>query len=157
MGTTTFKEELERSGRLVYTNKGVSMMPLLRQDKDLMIIEKKVEGQLKQYDAVLFIRDNGQYVVHRILKVREKDYWIVGDNCFTGEYIREDQIIGVLTGVVRNGKTITNTDRLYRLYVWLWCRFYRVRFFLLRSKHLVRRVGSKVKRTLYRLVGKKNV
>lgn len=154
MATTTFKEELNRTGRLVYTNKGVSMMPLLRQDRDLMIIEKKVEGQLKQYDAVLFIRDNGQYVVHRILKVRPKDYWIVGDNCVSGEYIREDQIIGVLTGVVRDGKTITKTDPMYRLYVWLWCRFYPARFFLLRCKSFVRRIGSKVKRTLLRLLRK---
>ena len=134
MGTTSFKDELNRSGRLVYTNKGVSMMPLLRQDRDLMIIEKKQEGQLKLYDAVLFIRDNGQYVMHRILKVRDNDYWIVGDHCVSGEYIREDQIIGVLTGVVRDGKTINNTDPLYRFYVWLWCRFYPQRFFILRCK-----------------------
>lgn len=148
MSTTTFKETLFENGYLVYTNKGVSMMPLLRQDKDLMIIEKKKEGQLKNHDAVLFLRGNGQYVLHRILKVREKDYWIVGDNCVSGEYVKEEQIIGVLTAVVRDGKKITVDDRKYRLYVWLWCNFYPVRFFLLRCKGLLYRVLRKVKRTL---------
>ena len=144
--TVSIKEELLRSGYIVYTNKGVSMMPLLRQDKDLMIIEKKKEGSLKKYDAVLFLRDNGQYVLHRILKVREKDYWIVGDHCVSGEYVREEQIIGVLTGVIRDGKRISVTDRKYRFYVWLWCDFYPVRFFLLRMKSLAYRAVRKLKR-----------
>ncbi len=34
-----FEEILDRFGQLVYPNKGVSMMPLLRQDRDLMVID----------------------------------------------------------------------------------------------------------------------
>ena len=37
--TISLKEELLRSGNVIFTNKGVSMKPLLRQGKDLMIIE----------------------------------------------------------------------------------------------------------------------
>ena len=44
---STFEEELERTGKLIYTNVGDSMMPLIRQDRDLLIIEKKPEGRLK--------------------------------------------------------------------------------------------------------------
>lgn len=43
----TFEEVLERDGKLVYTNKGVSMMPLLRQDQDLLVIEKCNPTSLK--------------------------------------------------------------------------------------------------------------
>lgn len=151
MKTTTFKDELLERGYLVYKNKGVSMMPLLRQDRDLMIIEKKEEGQLKKYDAVLFIRDNGQYVLHRILKVREHDYWIVGDNCFTGEYIKEEQIIGVLKGVMRDSKQISVEDKGYRLYVWLWCYFYPVRILILRGIWLLKGVLRRIKRMLQKI------
>ena len=35
----TFEEVLEREGRLVYTNVGISMLPLLRQGKDLFVVE----------------------------------------------------------------------------------------------------------------------
>ena len=32
--TSTFEEELERNGILIYTNRGDSMMPLLRENRD---------------------------------------------------------------------------------------------------------------------------
>ena len=47
---TTFEEELARSGRLIYTNYGDSMRPLIRQDRDILIIEKH-NGRLKKYDV----------------------------------------------------------------------------------------------------------
>ena len=123
---SSFEEELERSGVLVFTNKGVSMMPLLRQDRDLMVIEKKGPERCKKYDVVLFKRDE-KYVLHRILQVREQDYYIVGDNRRTGEYVRDEQILGVLTQVVRDGKTIGMDDPDYLRYVHLWCDFYPIR------------------------------
>ena len=61
------------------------MMPLIKQDRDLLIIEP-VHGRLKKYDVPLYKRDNGQYVLHRILKVREQGYVICGDNRWAKEY-----------------------------------------------------------------------
>ena len=52
--TTTFEEILDRFGKLVYPNKGVSMKPLLRQGRDLMVIERKGPEPCRKYDAVLF-------------------------------------------------------------------------------------------------------
>ena len=123
---TSFEEELERNGTLVFTNKGRSMMPLLRQDRDLMVIEKKGPERCKKYDVILFKRD-GKYVLHRILKVRERDYYVVGDNHRRGESVRDSQILGVMTQVVRDGRTITAEDPAYRRYVRLWCDFFPVR------------------------------
>ena len=123
---SSFEEELERNGSLVFTNKGRSMMPLLRQDRDLMVIEKKGPERCKKYDVVLFKRGE-KYVLHRILKVREKDYWVVGDNCFAGDKVRDEQILGVLKQVVRDGRTIRTTDPCYQVYVHLWCDFFPLR------------------------------
>lgn len=135
--TATFEELLERDGRLVYTNRGVSMMPLLRQGRDLMIIEKKGPQRCKNLEAVLFRRPGpeGAYVLHRILKVNEDGtYWIVGDNCISGETVAEGQILGILTGVIRDTKPLNFSSLPYRLYVNTWCRWYPVRFFLLRMR-----------------------
>ena len=82
---TRFEDIIERDGRLGYTNIGDSMCPLIRQDRDILIIEKP-QGKLKKYDVPLYKRDNGQYVLHRILKVRENDYVICGDNRYGKEY-----------------------------------------------------------------------
>lgn len=132
MNKSTFEEELTRRGKLIYTNIGDSMQPLIRQDKDLLVIEKP-QGRLKKYDVPLYRRDSGQYVLHRILQVREQDYVLCGDNRCQKEYgITDRHIIGVLTGVVRNGRTISVTDKRYLFYVHLWCDFFPIRALLIR-------------------------
>ena len=146
----TYEQVLDTQGTLVCTTKGVSMLPLLRQDRDVSAIAKNDAEALKKYDVVLFKRKNGQYVLHRILKVQKKEYWIVGDNCISGEYVQEEQILGVLTAIIRNGKTIPVTDLLYRIYVQTWCRFYPVRFFLLRCRKDTFRLCLSIKRHIKR-------
>ena len=146
-GISTFEDTIEKHGELVYTNVGTSMMPLLRQKKDLLIIRRKPEGRLKKYDVPLYKRDNGQYVLHRILKVRKDDYVLCGDHQWHPETgITDRHVIGVLTAVIRDGKTIPVTDRKYRLYVHLWCDFFFIRAMILWMKALPRRVKRKLKR-----------
>lgn len=144
---SSFEEELERSGSLAFTNKGRSMLPLLREDRDLMVIEKKGPERCKKYDAVLYKRGE-RYVMHRILQVREKDYYIVGDNNRKGEYVRDEQILGVLTQVVRDGKTITPADPAYQRYVHLWCDLFPLRAGLFFVRDGVRAVGRRLKKLL---------
>ena len=127
MANSTFEEQLAKNGKLIYTNKGDSMMPLIKQDRDLLII-KPVQGRLKKYDVPLYKRDSGQYVLHRILKVRKNDYVICGDNRWVKEYgIRDRHIIGVLGAVIRNGKEVSVNNWKYKLYVHLWCDLFPLR------------------------------
>lgn len=127
-----FEEEIEKKGTLTYTNVGVSMLPLIRQKKDLIHI-KKCSGRLKKYDVPLYKLSNGRYVLHRIIKIRENDYVICGDNCTDKEYgITDKEIIGVLVGITRNGKYISVKDKKYLVYVHLWCDFLEVRIFILK-------------------------
>lgn len=53
--------------------------------------------------------------------------------------ITDHHIIGVLTGVIRNGKTISVNNKNYRLYVHLWCDFFHVRALILRVKNYLKR------------------
>jgi signal peptidase I len=146
MNKSTFEEQLAKNGKLIYTNRGDSMMPLIKQDRDLLII-KPVHGRLKKYDVPLYKRDSGQYVLHRILKVRKNDYVICGDNRWVKEYgIRDRHIIGVLTAVVRNGKEISVNDWKYKVYVHLWCDFFPVREFVLKAKAFPKWLKRRLKR-----------
>ncbi len=139
MSRSTFEEEIERRGQLIYTNVGDSMMPFIKQGRDVLVISK-VSGRLKKYDVPLYKRDSGQYVLHRILKVRDKTYVICGDNRWRREYgITDGQIIGVLTAVIRDGREIPVTGRKYRLYVHVWCDFFYMRAFILRTKNFLKR------------------
>ena len=145
MNKSTFEEELNRTGQIVYTNLGDSMMPLIREKRDLLVV-KKPEGRLKKYDVPLYKRDNGVYVLHRILKVRKDDYVICGDNRYHREYgIQDRHIIGVLSAVVRDGKTIPVTDKKYRFYVHIWCDFFYIRAMILYIKSGIKKIKRRIR------------
>lgn len=135
-----FENVIEKYGKLVYTNVGVSMMPLIRQKKDLIHIEK-TNGRLKKYDVPLYKTKTGKYILHRIIKVTDNGYVICGDNCITKEYdITDKEIIGVLVGITRDGKYISVKDKRYLFYVHLWCDFIDLRIFILKSFRTLKRL-----------------
>ncbi len=117
----SYEEYLEQNGSLTYTNKGVSMLPLLRQGRDLFTVRKKGKERCKAGDVVLYRRQPDQYVLHRIIKVRPRDYVIRGDNCIGREYgVTDEDILGVMTGFVRGGKKYTVDHPAYQLYSFVW-------------------------------------
>lgn len=146
MNKSTFEEQLDRTGKLIYTNVGDSMMPLIRQGKDLMVI-RKPKLPLKKYDVPLYRRDNGTYVLHRILKVRKDGYVICGDNRYAREYgITDRHIIGVLEAVIRDGKTLPVTDKKYKRYVHLWCDYFYIRAGILFVRSKWRSLRRKIRK-----------
>jgi len=139
----SFEELLEEQGYFLYTNIGVSMMPLLRQSKDVIEIRKK-SGRCKKYDVVLYKRGD-QYILHRILQVTLTGYIIAGDhNTYKETDIRDEDILGVMVRVIRDGKSITPDNIKYKIYVHLWCDFFPVRVFLLRLKAKLRSIGKTI-------------
>lgn len=135
MAESSFEAELARTGKLVYTNVGDSMMPLIREKRDLLILEPP-QGRLHRLDIPLYKRESGQYVLHRVLKVRKTDYMLCGDNRWQRESgITDEHIIGVLKGLVRDGKTISVKDWRLRLYAHIWCDLFWVRACVLRVKY----------------------
>ena len=87
-----------------------------------------------------------------MLRVLPEGYLIAGDNnTFVERDIRDEQILGVMTRVIRNGKSIdVNKNRLYRCYVHLWCDCWPVRMAVLCVKRKIRGILGKVWRTLKR-------
>lgn len=139
MNNSSYEEQLLLHGQLVYTNVGNSMMPLLRQRKDLIVIDRKGENRLKKYDVILYRRPTGQYVLHRILKVCKDDYKLCGDNQWEPEFgVKDEWILGVMTAFVRDGKETPVTNKWYRCYVHLWCDFYYIRAGILIIRDLPR-------------------
>lgn len=137
MTELTYEEYLEKNGSMTYSNVGTSMMPLLKQGRDLFTVTKKGSERCRKYDVVLYRRPPDKYVLHRVVKVRENDYVILGDNCINKEYgITDDDILGVMTSFVHKGKQHTVNDMTYRIYSHLWVdlSFFRVKLKKLRMK-----------------------
>lgn len=145
--TVSFEEELEAHGVIIYTNKGKSMMPLLREGRDVMII-KRPQGRLRRYDVALY-KQSGKYILHRVLKVKEDSYVMCGDHCTEREYgITDTDVVGVLDGVIRDGKQISMEDFGYRLYSRLWCDLFYIRVLILKIKFFFARVKGRLKRKM---------
>lgn len=118
---SNIEKYLEENGTLTYSFKGTSMNPLLKQGRDLFTVAAKTSERCRKYDVVLFRKADNQYVLHRIIKVRDKDYITQGDNCVTKEYgILDEEIIGVMTAFKHKNKTYSITDYRYVLYVYIW-------------------------------------
>ena len=113
------RERLEQGHNVSFFPRGISMLPMLRQGRDCVILSP-VPEKLKKYDLPLYQREDGSYVLHRIVRVGET-YTCVGDNQFQLEYgLEHRQMIALVTAFERDGRRIEVSDPVYRLY----CRFW---------------------------------
>lgn len=117
---------LKEEGVYVSITSGISMYPLLRDRKDTIVV-RPCRERLKKYDVPLY-RCGERYILHRILKVYPDHYVIRGDNCVQKEYVADDQILGVLTQIYRNGKLVSTDDFCYRSYAKIWTLIYPLRY-----------------------------
>ena len=113
------RERLASGGSVQFKPKGTSMMPMLRQGIDSVVLSPLPE-KLKKYDLPLYQRDNSQYVLHRIVKAGDT-YTCIGDNQYVYEHgVRHDQMIGLVTGFYRGQEFYSVTQLSYRMYRCLW-------------------------------------
>ena len=137
-----FEEILARDGKLVYKVKGVSMEPMLRQNRDLVVVVPP-EGRLKKYDVALYRRGKA-YVLHRVIQVKDHGYFIRGDNTYVLEDVPDEAVLGVLTDFTRKGKTYSVSNKAYRRYVRFWHFVYPVRNLAAKVRRLLGRTARKL-------------
>ena len=83
---------------------GSSMTPFLISGRDTVYLSR-LERPARRGDILLYRRDNGDYVLHRVWKTGADGLTMVGDAQTELEReIRENQIIARVTAVVRKGK-----------------------------------------------------
>ena len=116
---------LEEDNIIQMKPQGWSMYPLIYYGRDAAVIEPADVEKLKRGDVVLYRRDKGILVLHRIWKRTEEGFYLVGDNQVEIEGpLRPDQMKGRMIRVIRKGKEISVDSVGYKLYarVWLWLR-----------------------------------
>ena len=114
----SYEQDLAQYGSLTYTIVGTSMLPLLRQQRDLVTVVAK-EGRCRVGDVVLYRRPPSHWVLHRVVEVLPEGYLTLGDNCVARERVAEDDVIAIMTGYVRGGRDHTVDEVAYRAYVWI--------------------------------------
>lgn len=115
-------EKINAGGTVTFTPNGTSMLPMLRDGEDIVMLEKPPEGRLHLFDVPLYKRDSGAYVLHRIIDFDpDGSYVLCGDNQFRKEHgIRDENIIAVMTAFIRKGVVYRPNYFRYRVYVNFW-------------------------------------
>lgn len=139
---STIKTILARDQMLVYKGCGTSMLPMLRPDRDIVVFVPAKE-RLKKYDVALYTSGK-KYTAHRVIQVTEGGYLIRGDNTYVMENVEEEDVIGVLTHFVRNGRQYPVSHKGYRIYSCLWCTLFPVRLVSRKCIHWGKRVLRKL-------------
>ena len=139
-------EVIDSGGEFRLFPRGTSMLPLLRQGKDSVVLVKGTKTPQKR-DIIFYKRPNGQFVLHRILRV-EKDgtFVLCGDNqTLLEKGITRDMIIASVSAFYR-GETRREINSVSnRIYEIFWC------FMPLRKLvFFARRALSKIKRTIFK-------
>ncbi len=133
-------------GFVLLTPQGNSMWPMIRYGLDSVKIVPKPHGRLSRYDIPVYRRDTGKVVFHRILKVKEDGYLICGDNQSRMEFVREDQILGVMEQYYRKDAVRSPKAFWYRFYLHTYCALpLWMRKWVLRVWHLPLRLRRKKK------------
>ncbi len=143
----SIKEILDTTGKYTGLTMGRSMEPLIHHQQDNIIVVKN-NGRLKKYDIPVYVTAGGKYIMHRVIKVCDDHYVIVGDNLLKKEYVTDDMICGVLVGFYKNGKRYIDLEKsfLYKIYSKLWVWLFPIRPVLL----LFTRGYSYIKRRLFK-------
>lgn len=133
------RETLERGGEFTLRTNGTSMYPMLV-DGESRVVLVKPPLKLKRDDIAFYKRDNGQFVLHRVVGTRKDGYVIRGDNQSITEYgVGHDAVIGVVKAYYKGDKLIQADDTEYLEYVTRIKRKYPIRrlkylFYTLRTK-----------------------
>ena len=108
-------EILQGGGEFRLYPRGTSMLPLLRQDVDSVIL--RTDDHIKKGDICLYKRNNGDFVLHRVVKAEPDGTFVFrGDNQTIAEpKIGKEQIIAKVTCVMRGEKACKPATLWYRL------------------------------------------
>ena len=138
------QEVLQSGGTVELTVTGNSMWPTLCH-KVSRVRLAPVES-LHKGDLPLYRRDNGSFILHRIIKVHDGVYACCGDNQWHLEHgLRQDQMLAVVTHFARKKRWISVEHGLYQVYWRVWVAIRPLR-------RLVIGGWRRVKRTLRRLL-----
>ncbi len=123
---------------------GSSMHPFLRHGEDTVYLQMP-EKPLKKGDVIFYCRDNGRYVLHRIVRVIEDGQYICsGDNQHIPETVSQRQVLAVAESFRRGKKSFTTRHPVYRSFVWAWVGLFSVRRPILAVRRWLGRLRKRI-------------
>lgn len=97
-------EQLEAGGKASFSIHGTSMKPMMKDRTDSVRITKPLSDP-KKYDIIFYRRDDGSFVLHRIVGIKDGSFVCRGDNQTVDEFpVKKENVIGIVCDYTKNGK-----------------------------------------------------
>lgn len=97
---------------------GVSMRPFLRTG-DFVYVELPGET-IRKGDILLFRRPNGQYILHRVMKIRKDGYLMLGDSQLEMEPIHTSWVRAKAVSAKVGGQMLTPKSLRWWMFAYPW-------------------------------------
>ena len=110
------------NGIFVLTVTGTSMTPTLYPDISSVTLVSVDKKPVRKYDIVLFKRDNGDIVLHRVIKILTDGMLLVnGDSQLWTEKIKRENILAVAQSYTKNNRIVKCSGIHFRCKSAVWC------------------------------------
>lgn len=131
-------EILNEGRKAQFVMTGNSMMPMLCHRKDVVVLEAVKPEEIKKYDVIFYRRDNGAYILHRVVKTEKDELTLCGDGQYKIEKgVSRSSVIGRLTGFYSHkapDKFISIKSKGRRIRAAIWVNTRGIRYFFFRVK-----------------------
>ena len=137
------EEILASGGEFRMYPRGTSMLPLIVQGEDSVVLKRNTEIPARKHDIAFYRRPSGQFVLHRVMKIdKDGTYVMCGDNQYVLEKaVKKEAVIGYVSEIYKGDKPVGLRSLKYRAYVFFWSKIP-----IRRLVRLPRRVYSKLLR-----------
>ena len=120
--------ELEECGKVRIKVRGFSMQPIIRNGRDTVMLEQVKDNNPIKGQIYLF-RYNGRHILHRYIDDKDGMMVMRGDNLFSYEYCKPNDLVGIVRSICHNGCDISPTSLKWKIITSIHRTYKRVRMY----------------------------
>lgn len=137
----TILEIMGEGRRVRITVTGMSMYPFLRGNIDSVELSSINFAELLRGDIVLIKRDNGAYILHRVVHKGKERFFLAGDaQQWIEGPLRPDQLVAKVVTVWRKDSSIPCTAIVWIFLSKLWCWLLPFRYSIIKTYNIIHRL-----------------
>ncbi len=142
--SASLQEIINAGGHFTLCVSGSSMNPFLVHGRDFVRLKKYIAQDLKKGRILLFRRDTGELVLHRVRRVLPDGRLVMnGDAQVWCETISPDMVIAAVSDIECNGKSVSCNSFKYRTKIFLWQLLFPIRSLIFRVRNKLKRMINK--------------
>ncbi len=120
-------------GRFYLRVTGCSMLPFLKPERDTAILS--APDHVKVYETVLYKREQGNVVLHRVVAEHGDFFDFCGDNqVIVEKNVPKSTVIAVMREYMKRDKVLSCNKSSYKIRAFMWVKLRGVRHFFRKVK-----------------------